>query len=181
MIHKCFEGNTTQDEKPSYHKKKFLKKIQDQQLKGLRQFLTGNGNYSWGRHGNYHKHTHIKNQRSKIISAHLHSLFQGTSLHIHNCTLQDYLNCFYKSLRSCTDQLRHILFVCLESKNFISISSFYLIVLVDNQCQSNNQFEICCCMVGRRDGHPRLLILQISTRFWHAIASSRNSTAYGLW
>ena len=47
--------------------------------------------------------THIKDQRSKIISAHLHSLFQGTSLHIHNCTLQDYLNCFYKSLRSCTD------------------------------------------------------------------------------
>ena len=36
MIHKFFEGNTTQDEKPSYHKKKFWKKIQDQQLKGLR-------------------------------------------------------------------------------------------------------------------------------------------------
>ena len=27
MIHKCFEGNTTQDEKPSYHKKKFWKKL----------------------------------------------------------------------------------------------------------------------------------------------------------
>lgn len=36
MIHKRFEGNTTQDEKPSYHKKKIMKKIQDQKLKDLR-------------------------------------------------------------------------------------------------------------------------------------------------
>ena len=34
MIHKCFEGNTTQDEKPSYHKKNFEKNSRST-IKGL--------------------------------------------------------------------------------------------------------------------------------------------------